>query len=277
MSLQVWLPFNRDISNYGLYNTTTRSVNSASIATGGKLGNCLSLSSDGQAVSLDSFMDVCSTYTRYSISAWIYMSSAATNHSSSILSSGDWNSGDSQFCFGLYSYSSNGYWKMLVPNKSSWSDGINLSSSIKLNTWYNICITYDGTTTRGYVNGEYVGSYAGGGITASSNSKNLYVGSATYYNGFTLKGSMNDVRIYDHCLSAKEVKEISKGLICHYKLDNKGFGNPNLLSNSHFDSRYTVSDWDTSKNGNLCANGWGGYNEGVGNPSTVYHLSLIHI
>ena len=232
MSLQVWLPLNRDLSNYGLCNVSTRSISSASVTTngGGKLGNCLSLSSDGQAVSLDSYMDVCSTYARYSMSAWIYMSSTATNHSSSILSSGDWNSGSSQFCFGLYSYSSSGYWKILVPNKSSWSNGINLSSSIKLNTWYNMCITYDGNITRGYVNGEYVGSYAGGGITASSESKNLYIGSATYYNGFTLKGSMNDVRIYDHCLSVKEVKEISKGLLCHYKLDNNGFGNPNLIT-----------------------------------------------
>ena len=232
MSLQVWLPLNRDLNNYGLCNVPTRPISSASVTTngGGKLGNCLSISSDGQAVSLDSYMDVCSTYTRYSMSAWIYMSNTATNHSSSILSSGDWNSGSSQFCFGLYSYSSNGYWKILVPNKSSWSNGINLSSSIKLNTWYNICITYDGSITRGYVNGEYVGSYAGGGITASSESKNLYIGSATYYNGFTLKGSMNDVRIYDHCLSVKEVKEISKGLLCHYKLDNNGFGNPNLIT-----------------------------------------------
>ncbi len=232
MSLQVWLPLNRDLNNYGLCNVSTHPINSASVTTngGGKLGNCLSISSDGQAVSLDSYMDVCSTYTRYSMSAWIYMNSTATNHSSSILSSGDWNSGSGQFCFGLYSYSSNGYWKILVPNKSSWSNGISLSSSIKLNTWYNICITYDGSTTRGYVNGEYVGSYAGGGITSSSNSKNLYIGSATYYNGFTLRGSMNDVRVYDHCLSVKEVKEISKGLLCHYKLDNNGFGNPNLIT-----------------------------------------------
>lgn len=243
MSLQVWLPFNRDINNYGLYNTSTRSVNSASVTTngGGKLGNCLSLSSDGQAVSLDSFMDVCSTYTRYSMSAWIYMSSTATNHSSSILSSGDWNSGSSQFCFGLYSYSSDGYYKILVPNRSSWSSGISLSNSIRLNTWYNICITYDGNITRGYVNGEYVGSYAGGGITPSSNSRNLYVGSATYYNGFTLKGSINDVRIYDHCLSAKEVKELSKGLICHYKLDNDGFGNPNLITTMSSGGRTTLN------------------------------------
>ena len=222
MSLQVWLPFNRDIYNYGLCDIFTLSINSASLTAngGGKLGNCLFLSSDGQAVSLNSYMNVCSTYTRYSMSAWIYMSSTATNHSSSILSSGDWNSGSGQLCFGLYNYSSDGYYKLLVPNKSSWSDGISLSSPIKLNTWYNICITYDGINTRGYVNGEYVGSYAGGGITSSSNSKNLYVGSATYYSGFTLKGSINDVRIYDHCLSAKEIKEISKGLSLHYKLSD---------------------------------------------------------
>ena len=243
MSLQVWLPLNRDLSNYGLCNVSTRSISSASVTTngGGKLGNCLSLSSDGQAVSLDSYMDVCSTYTRYSMSAWVYMSSTATNHSSSILSSGDWNSGSSQLCFGLYSYSSDGYYKLLVPNKSSWSNGISLSSPIKLNTWYNICIIYDGNSTRGYVNGEYVGSYAGGGITPSSNNRNLYVGSATYYSGFTLKGSINDVRIYDHCLSAKEVKGISKGLVCHYKLDNKGFGNPNLITTMSSGGRMTLN------------------------------------
>ena len=242
MSLQVWLPLTRDINSQGLCNVPTTSINSASIATGGKLGNCLSLLSDGQAVSLNSYMDVCSTYTRYSMSAWIYMSSTATNHSSSILSSGDWNSGSGQLCFGLYSYSSDGYYKILVPNKSSWSSGISLSSPIKLNMWYNICIIYDGNNTRGYVNGEYVGSYAGGGITPSSNSKNLYIGCATYYPGFTLKGSINDVRIYDHCLSAKEVNEISKGLNLHYKLSD-----PYVESTTNYSSQSTGADgWNNS-------------------------------
>ena len=36
---------------------------------------------------------------------------------------------------------------------------------------------------------------------------------------------LNDFRLYDHCLSPLEVKEISQGLILHYKLDGFNGGN----------------------------------------------------
>ena len=219
MGLRVWLPLNGDIKNYGASDITTSLLSGTSYSDSGKIGKALYNSGDGQGVNLQNCMSKLSQYTKYSMCAWVYMTSTATNHSSSILSSGNWNTSASQCCFGFYNYS-NGYGTLLCPNKSGWSGGISLSSKIQLVTWYHVCITYDGTTTKGYINGSYVGSYANGGITASSETNNAYVGSATYYTGFTLKGYINDFRIYDHCLSYDEVKEISKALVLHYPLND---------------------------------------------------------
>jgi hypothetical protein len=47
---------------------------------------------------------------------------------------------------------------------------------------------------------------------------------------------MNDMRIYNHALSAAEVKEIAKGLVLHYPLNNNGIGTWNLVS-------YKINDW----------------------------------
>ena len=50
--------------------------------------------------------------------------------------------------------------------------------------------------------------------------------------------------------------------------------NPNLLINCDFHNRVTQGTWDTSLNGTLVANSWGGYNGGVSNPTTGYHAHL---
>ena len=158
MALRVWLPLNGNINNYGISDVVPINIGSPSFSSSGKIGKAIQISSDGQAISLPNYMSQCGNYVQYSMCAWIYLDSTATNHSASILSSGNWNSGIGQCCFALYSYGSNGYTKLLVPNSNGWSDGINLTTPIALNKWYHIAITCDGSTTYGFFNVDYIGS-----------------------------------------------------------------------------------------------------------------------
>jgi hypothetical protein len=69
---------------------------------------------------------------------------------------------------------------------------------------------------------------------------------------YPIKAYYNDFRIYDHALSAKEVKEISKALILHMSLDNNGAGNENLIKNSTqgagiSQTAYNLQDYNFSK------------------------------
>ena len=131
--------------------------------------------------------------------------------------------------------------------------------------WNHAAATYDGTTCKLYLNGDYYAQFTPGQTVTGTN--------MSIYRNFN--GYVNDLRIYDdEVLSPKVIKQLSMGMVCHYPLNREGFGSDNLLANTHFDSRYTVSGWDTTKNGTLNANSWGGYNAGVANQASVYHAHL---
>jgi hypothetical protein len=65
----------------------------------------------------------------------------------------------------------------------------------------------------------------------------------------TTDKKLNDFRLYDHCLSSLEVKEISQALILHYKLDGPfggvgenlaiGTNTPDISTNTFFQSNQT--------------------------------------
>jgi hypothetical protein len=144
-------------------------------------------------------------------------------------------SSDSKFILGIFS-----------ENKTTAVFRLNLSGSIgtlQLNTWYHLAICVSGSTGYMYINGELKNTIS---ITPKEASNLVIGGRSTNAAGTTFTGYTNayynDIRIYDHCLSKKEVHELAKGLILHYPLDNNGMGGTNLITTMSAGGRTTLVD-----------------------------------
>lgn len=116
----------------------------------------------------------------------------------------------------------------IFPN-SGGSYGSNLVISSARDVWYHVAvIVSESEGINCYVNNElkFTIAHAGGSITGKFNL-------GEYGSGGNEEGSLNDFRIYDHCLSPMEVKQISQGLVLHYPLNRQGWGQENLLLNTN--------------------------------------------
>ena len=219
MSLRIWMPLNGNIKNQGLTNVET-SNSGIAFTSLGKIGQSYYNTSAGKGVYIFDYMDELKTYENYSLCVWVKLVSSAHTTASIIISNGSSPNGSNKcFLFGLYNFSSDRYTDLIVPSQGAWNTSITLSEGIELNKWYHIVVTYDGTVTKAYVNGEYSGQREGGGVCTDTTNTYLKIGAYSYANTYNLNGYINDIRIYDHCLSVKEIKEIKKSLILHYKLD----------------------------------------------------------
>lgn len=108
-----------------------------------------------------------------------------------------------------------------------------LNTNATLTDWTHYCIVRNGNNITVYINGISAISWTATTFPASMGTISMFGASqdaATTISGNVLNGWMNDIRLYDHALSKREIKEISKGLVLHYLL--KGFGaNPNEINN----------------------------------------------
>ena len=237
MSLQVWLPLNGDINNNGLLGNLIATQNSSpAVNNSGKIGKCYSF--DG----VDDFVNINADKTFFSgkeitFSAWLKCTFATSGSSKSgtvMEISGDlcltFNCDSTQVRYGFWrAYSNNGTRSGDVQNS-----GIYLPN----NEWHHVAVTFDHAINKIYIDGSLVQT-----IDSSSKYTTNFVpllGSA--YSGINVgyskgtastshfPGHINDVRVYDHALSIKEVKELAKGLSFHCKLNNLGFGSENMVS-----------------------------------------------
>ena len=270
MSLQIWLPLIKDANNQGLSQITTiTSGNNINYTTNGKLGKCVSASANSNntiVITIPGLANMLANGKQYSVACWVKMTENATANSW-VIKLG------SNTC---------GLWWGVSEARWVWNENdngkrcANPTISADATNWHHLITTVDKSVTgsitaKHYVDGLPAASYET--QTWDNSSHSQPAGDTITLTPYV--SLLNDVRIYDHVLSEKEIKELSKGLVLHYKLSGTGLGQNNIFLNSHFDTRYSqTSGWDTSKNGTLLASNWGGYNSGVTNASTVYHAHL---
>lgn len=84
------------------------------------------------------------------------------------------------------------------------------------NKWCHLALTYDGVSVQLYVNGVLEKSQAYGNKVISDYF-DIFNWSTTHYTNasYRPKCKLQDVRLYDEVLSAKELREIAKGLAVH--------------------------------------------------------------
>ena len=103
--------------------------------------------------------------------------------------------------------------------------------------WHHACCTVADDKITTYLDGVQVttNTLTALGITATDIVSGAFIEIGCDHPGgnefFT--GYVNDFRVYDHALSAKEVKEIAKGLVVHFPLSR---GVENILSNTNINS-----------------------------------------
>lgn len=215
MSLKVWLPLNGQFENQGLLGPLTQTA--APTYVNGKFGKALA--SGGCSMTAEQTASVLNNEA-VSICFWVYINAetGATPTGTNMLFGNN-----SPRRFSLFAY------QTVNDLHCSWqnADGSYLIASVDAGvlpsyTWTHVAVTYQNPEIKIYINGKCIRTHSG-----VSNVDFNYVTQVIYNVTWRY---FNDFRIYDHCLSEKEIKEINKGLVLHYPL-NGGEGGVNLFKN----------------------------------------------
>ena len=217
MALQCWLPLNGNLNNLGIGDCTISS-SSPSYSSNGKIGQCYTSTS-----SVNVYVPAIAGSKVWSIAFWGYSNSSliSSNWTAMFTMADNSTNLRVEVCPKTYSSGSiiygifNNNGNAIISNWSCAAQGIKC-----YDVWHHFCMTSDGTNITVYDNGNYRSTLGYNG----SGTVNGWVG--IHNNDKIYK---NDLRIYDHCLSAKEVKEIYKSPVGHWILDNSFAGQENLL------------------------------------------------
>lgn len=215
MGLQVWLSLNGTTRNQGLGGHSMSG--SPASWSNGKMGSCATFTGSTSNVVYNNTSDL--NYTdNFSFCLWL-------NH--------NYSGTTPQYAFTVGRADYGGYGYGVNPINTSqiqihFGSGV-YTVNCNANEWHHIAFTVGNNEARIYKDGDLYAIGSLGDKPTYSDGNGLGVGCFHYTEDiYAYIGSINDFRIYNHCLSLKEIKEIFKGLVCHYTLENSGLGNLNL-------------------------------------------------
>lgn len=213
MSLKVWLPLNGNLENKGCGNATI--TGNLTYVDGGKLGKTRSAGTI--TISKDYMTEVGTMCFWINVGPETITAAGGQVYKSAQTKGRKWD------LFLFSTKNSFHSWGCVKDESTNTPNGdFTLGDFFPNNTWVHVAVAHDKKNVYVYRNGELYHTKAW-----SSNGTFTFNGPVTFAE--TTEGILyNDLRIYDECLTAKQIKEISKGLTLHYTLD-RGLGNPNLL------------------------------------------------
>lgn len=123
------------------------------------------------------------------------------------------------------------------------------AASLNDNIFHHLVWTYDGIYQNMYLDGAFLGRYAStwSGITRWMTNDAVIGQDNNNGSVYRFNGLIDDVRIYDHALSAREVKELSQAKVLHYKFDDFQEYTQNLWAYGDISSTGTTG-WNANQN-----------------------------
>ena len=214
MALKVWLPLNGNLENKGCGNATI--TGNLTYVDGGKLGKARSAGTI--TISKDYMTEV------GTMCFWINVGPETITSAGGQIYKTQQQSKGRKWDLFLYSNKNSFHtWGCVKDDATNTPNGsYTLNGFFPNDTWVHVAVAHDRKKIYTYRNGTLYNT-----TSWDSNGTFTFEGPVTF--GETNEGILyNDLRIYDECLSPKQIKEIAKGLAIHYKLDNAYHTNYNL-------------------------------------------------
>lgn len=204
MSLQVWLPLNGNTKNHGLLGDFA--VGTTPVFTFGKLSQALS---SGSLTMTPEQTALVLNNEEVSFCFWI----KPINTGHTLIFGNESMSTNNNRKFSLFQYPTANDLHLSWMNDAASATFLStvITEAFPSNTWTHCTITYKNPVCKIYLNGELKTTLNG----VSNSSSFAYNTQLIHNNAARL---LNDFRIYSHCLSLKEIKEVSQGLVYYYPL-----------------------------------------------------------